>query len=97
MDTEPASKTATTPGTTIHRLLHDAENFVRRDPGKAIATAFGAGLILNLVPPRVILGTITAVAVPFLRPAVLGLGLFKAFEMFCKDDRSRDGADESED
>ncbi len=97
MDTEATLPTTATPQATLHRVLHDAENFVRRDPAKAIATAFGAGLLLNLVPPRMIVGAITAVAVPFMRPALLGLGLFKAFELFCKSDHASNGTDEIED
>ncbi|MCE9518783.1 MAG: hypothetical protein K8R87_04370 [Verrucomicrobia bacterium] len=85
------------PKAILHRILHDTEELVRRDPAKAIATAFGAGLLLNLVPPRVIVGAITAVAVPFMRPALLGLGLFKAFELCCKDDTSNCDSDESSD
>jgi hypothetical protein len=80
----------------VQRLLHSAEEFARRDPAKALAAAFGAGLLLNLVPSRVIVGTVTAVAVPFLRPALLSLGLLKAFELCCKEERPVHGAGESE-
>ncbi len=97
MDSEPAPQTTVATKATLHRILHDAENFVRRDPAKAIATAFGAGLLLNLVPPRVIVGAITAVAVPFMRPALLSLGLFKVFEMCCKGDNPPDENDKFED
>lgn len=69
----------------VQRLLHGAAEFTRRDPAKAMATAFGAGLLLNLLPPRVIVGTITAVAVPFMRPTLLALGLVKAFELCCRE------------
>jgi hypothetical protein len=81
----------------LQRLLHQAEEYARRDPAKAMATAFGAGLLLNLVPPRVVVGTVTAVAVPFMRPALLALGLFKAFELCCKADRPAHGLDDTAD
>ena len=67
----------------IHRLIHQVEEFVRQEPAKAVATALGAGLLLNLLPTRVIVGTLTAVAVPFMRPALFALGLVKACEMCC--------------
>jgi hypothetical protein len=66
--------------------LHRAEEFARRDPAKAMATAFGAGLLLNFLPSRFIVGAVTAVAVPFMRPTLLALGLYKAFEICCQDD-----------
>ena len=97
MDIEPIPQTTVAPKATLHRILHDTENYVRREPAKAIATAFGAGLLLNLVPPRVIIGTITAIAVPFMRPALLSLGLFKAFELCCKADHSATEPEEFED
>jgi len=78
-------------------LLHSAEEFARRDPAKAMAAAFGVGLLLNLVPPRVIVGTVTAVAVPFMRPALIALGLLKAFELCSKDDKPAPGQREFED
>jgi hypothetical protein len=62
-----------------------------------MAAAFGVGLLLNLVPPRVIVGTVTAVAVPFMRPALLALGLLKAFELCSKEDRPAHGPQEFED
>lgn len=81
----------------IKNLLHSAEEFARRDPAKAMAAAFGVGLLLNLVPPRVIVGTVTAVAVPFMRPALLALGLLKAFELCGKEDKPAPGHQEFED
>jgi hypothetical protein len=62
-------------------IVHEIENFVRREPAKGAAAAFGAGLLLNFVPPRVIVGAATAVAAPFMRPALLALGLLKACEL----------------
>ena len=83
--------TAETTESSIHRLVREAEEFARKEPAKAVATAFGAGLLLNLLPTRVIVGTITAVAVPFMRPALLALGLIKACEMCCTDSKTEAG------
>ncbi len=87
MNDEPTAPATGAGEAPVQRLLHRAEDYARRDPAKAMAAAFGAGLLLNLIPPRVIIGTVTAVAVPFMRPALLALGLFKAFELCCKDDK----------
>ena len=75
----------------VQRLLHRAEEFARREPAKAMATAFGAGLLLNVLPARFIAGAVTAVAVPFMRPTLLALGLYKAFELCCQDDAGDQG------
>ena len=67
----------------IQRAVRGTEDFVHNEPAKALAVAFGAGLVLNIIPPRILVGTIIAVTVPFMRPALLALGLVKACEMCC--------------
>jgi hypothetical protein len=57
--------------------LNDAEEFARREPVKAVACAFGAGLLLHLLPTR----ATTAVVSTLVRPVLLCLGLMKAFEI----------------
>ena len=69
----------------IQRMMLDVEEFARKEPAKAVATAIGAGLLLNILPARAIVGTVTTVAVPLIRPALLALGLIKVCEMCCKD------------
>lgn len=91
MTDNPIPENTAPADTPARRLLHQAEEFTRREPAKALATAFGAGLLLNVVPPRVILGAVTAVAVPFMRPALFALGLLKAFELCCKEGEEVDG------
>ena len=59
----------------FQRTLGDVEDYVRREPVKAAAAAFGAGFLLSFIPPRVIVGAVTAVAGPFMRPILLALGL----------------------
>ena len=71
----------------VQRMIREAEEFARREPTKALAAAFGAGFLLNVLPTRFIVGTVTAVAVPFMRPALLALGLIKAAEMCCAESK----------
>lgn len=97
MNEEQPTDAAGAAAAPVQSLLHSAEEFARRDPAKAMAAAFGVGLLLNLVPPRVIVGTVTAVAVPFMRPALIALGLLKAFELCCKEDRPAPEPQEFED
>ena len=57
--------------------LGQAEAFARREPAKAVASAFGAGLVLHLLPLR----AVTAVALALARPALISLGLLKLWEL----------------
>lgn len=68
----------------LQRTLANAEAYVRREPTKAVAAAFGAGLLLKLLPTRSMVRPITTLAVALLPPALLGLGLLKAFEICCQ-------------
>ena len=78
-DTQPAHAGAAAenccaaPGT----WLGQAEAFARRDPARAVATAFGAGLLLHLLPLR----AVTAVALALVRPALISLGMLKVWEL----------------
>ena len=65
----------------VQRVVGDAEEFVRREPVKAAAAAFGAGLLMNLLPTRFIVGTVTLAAIKLARPALLTLGVIKAMEL----------------
>ncbi len=64
-----------------HRLMNEAESLAHRDPATVVAAALGAGLMLNLVPKRFIVGSVTAITVTLLRPALITLGIIKAFEL----------------
>jgi hypothetical protein len=61
--------------------LSEAEAFARREPGKAVVSAVGAGFLLHLLPIRAICGTLTAVAFVLARPALLFLGMLKLTEI----------------
>jgi hypothetical protein len=66
----------------VERLMHDAETMARNEPAKVMAVAVGAGLVLNVLPTRLLVASVTAVTLTLLRPALLTLGVVKAFELF---------------
>ncbi|WP_395748913.1 hypothetical protein [Prosthecobacter sp.] len=65
----------------VHRLVNDAESIARNDPAKAMAAALGIGMFLHIVPTRFLVASVTAVTLTVLRPALLTLGVVKAFEL----------------
>jgi hypothetical protein len=62
-------------------LMQRADEFARREPTKAVISAFGAGFLLNLLPLGAIVGALVSIAFTLVRPALLFLGLVKACEM----------------
>jgi hypothetical protein len=73
MDQPPAPQTS--------RLAACADDFARREPTKAVISAFGAGVLLNMLPLGAIVSALVAVAFSLVRPALLFLGLLKACEL----------------
>lgn len=65
----------------MKRFVNDAESMVKDEPAKAIAVAMGLGLVLNVLPTRFLVSSMTAVTLTVLRPALLSLGVVKAFEL----------------
>ena len=63
-------------------LMSRADEYARREPATAIASAFGAGFLLNLLPLGAIAGALVGVAFSFVRPALMFLGIFKACEFY---------------
>ena len=78
MNTEPTPKPAEM---FVQRLVHDADTMVRNEPEKAMAAAVGLGLVLHVLPTRFLVASVTAVTLTLLRPALLTLGVVKAFEL----------------
>jgi hypothetical protein len=62
-------------------MLGECKEFACREPFKTLATAFGAGLLLNIFPTRWVVGTVTVVGALLLRPTLLSLGVIKAIEL----------------
>ncbi len=65
----------------VQKFLKKAEIMVTQEPWKAFASACGAGMLLNMLPVRFLAGTASTIAVTLVRPALLTLGLLKAFEL----------------
>lgn len=61
--------------------LHQADAFARREPAKAVASAFGIGFLINLLPIAAIVGALAAIAFALVRPALLFFGLLKVWEL----------------
>ena len=57
--------------------LDQADAFARREPAKAVVSAFGVGLLLNFLP----IGALAAVAFALGRPVLLCFGLVKIWEL----------------
>ncbi len=79
--TNPDTKDASPCSVNCCKWVADAEAFARREPGKAVAVAAGAGLLLHLLPVRAICGALAAVAVAAARPALIFLGMMKLSEL----------------
>ena len=62
--------------------LDCADDYARREPVKAVVSAFGAGFLVNLLPIGAVVGALTGIAFLVLRPVLLFLGLMKACELW---------------
>lgn len=77
MPTQPAA------GFSFQRMLDEIKERAQREPIMAVTAAFGAGLLINLLPTRVVAGTVTTVGAVLIRPVLLSLGVTKAMELCC--------------
>jgi hypothetical protein len=68
----------------LRRTLADIKAFAQREPGQAVAAAIGAGLLINLLPTRLLVGTATLMGTLLVRPLLLSLGVTKAMELCCQ-------------
>lgn len=62
----------------LEQVMQKTGDFVRKEPVKALAVAFGAGLLARLLPTRSIASAVSRL-VP---PALLGLGAMKVLELY---------------
>jgi hypothetical protein len=67
----------------LRNKLHDLKAFAQREPAQAVAVAFGVGLLVNMLPTRVVAGTVSTVGAALLRPMLISLGITKAIELTC--------------
>ena len=68
----------------LRRTLADIKAFAQREPGQAVAAAIGAGVLINLLPTRLVIGTVTVMGALLVRPVLLSLGVTKAMELCCQ-------------
>jgi len=68
----------------VRRTLGDLKEFARREPAQAVAAAIGVGLLINLLPSRLVTGTVAIVGAALVRPVLLSLGVTKAMELCCQ-------------
>ena len=73
----------------LHQTLKRVEDCVRREPTKAVVVALGTGLVLNLLPTRMLAGVTASIMTRLLPPVLLGLGVLKAFEIWCEKEDAR--------
>lgn len=67
--------------TTMEQTLHEGEEYVRREPTRAILWAMGAGYLLRLLPIGAIFGALGGLFRAILRPAALFYVAAKGWEM----------------
>ena len=63
------------------KFINAAEEYVNKEPLKALGAACGMGIILNILPTRFMAGSASSLAVTLVRPALLTLGLLKELEL----------------
>ncbi len=68
----------------LRRTLSDIKAFAQREPGQTVAMAVGAGLLINMLPPRLVVGAATLIGAMLVRPVLLSLGVTKAMELCCQ-------------
>lgn len=67
----------------LRSKLSFIKDYVKREPTQAVALAFGVGLLINLLPTRVVAETVSIVGAALLRPVLISLGITKAIELTC--------------
>jgi hypothetical protein len=67
----------------LRRTLTDIQAFAHREPAQTVAIAVGAGLLINLLPARFLIGSATILGALLVRPVLLSLGATKAMELCC--------------
>ncbi len=60
------------------KAAEEIRSYAQKDPGRAAAAAAGAFIAFQVIPARWLIAGVAALA----RPALLTLGLFKAYELY---------------
>jgi hypothetical protein len=66
--------------------LAKLDDFARKEPAKALAAAFGAGLLINRLPLGTIVGGLTSLTFSMGKPVLLFLGIMKGCELCTRKD-----------
>lgn len=65
----------------VQQWLREAGDYARRQPTQVLGAACAAGVLLNVVPAKVIVRSALTAASALGRPALLALGVMKVFEL----------------
>ena len=69
---------------TVEDLNERTQDFIRKEPGKAVGVAVLAGLLLTVFPVGRVLGALVRMVFALARPLLLALGALKLYEEFEK-------------
>ena len=64
----------------FEQILEQTEDYVRENPGRAVAYALAAGFVLNRLPIMRILSAFTRLAFIAFKPAILAYGATKLYQ-----------------
>ena len=64
----------------LEQVLEQTEEYVRENPGRAVAYALAAGFILNRLPICRIVGGFVRLAIIAFKPAILAYGATKIYQ-----------------
>jgi hypothetical protein len=64
----------------LEQVLEQTEEYVRENPGRAIAYALAAGFILHRLPIGRIMGGLTRLVLITFKPAILAYGATKLYQ-----------------
>ncbi len=78
-------------GASFHQWVRKAAEFARRQPTQVLGAACAAGVLLNIVPAKVVARSVLGAASSLGRPALLALGVLKLFELACAKERINPG------
>lgn len=78
----PEPSYPSTPCPSLDPLVERVELFAREKPAKAVSAAFGAGILLALLPLGGILTALIRILFLLLRPVLIILGLIRLYEQF---------------
>ena len=73
--------TSAPPEHSVRQTLCELREYARLEPIQKFAAASGIGLLINLLPSRMVTGTVAIVGAAIVRPVLISLGVTKAMEL----------------